>query len=224
MSTPGGGSVTLKLATSLDGRIALFNGASQWITGEAAREKVHQLRSEHDVILTGIGTVLADDPQMTVRLPGYDGDQPGRVVLDTRLRLPETAKLLNGEGGMVLVFCGGDVPAGHQAAIEAKGAVVEPMNRFDGPSISLKAAIARIRELGGDNIMIEAGAKIAASALKHDLVDRIEWFRAPMVLGGDGLPVFAALGLERLDEAPIFQRVGVTECGADLHESYQKAR
>ena len=105
MTSPDGGRVTLKLATSLDGRIALSNGASKWITGEASREKVRQLRSDHDAILTGIGTVLADDPQMTVRLPDHSGEQPGRVVLDTRLRIPETAKLLEGEGN-VLIFCG----------------------------------------------------------------------------------------------------------------------
>lgn len=223
MTDPAGLQVTLKLATSLDGRIALANGQSQWITGEDSRAVVHRLRSQHDVVLTGIGTVLTDDPQLTVRLPEYDGPQPGRVVLDTRLRLPETARLF-GEGGPLLLMCGTDVPAHVRASLEARGAVVEVINRYDGPHISLKAAIRRIRELDGGRIMIEAGARVAASAIKHGMVDRIEWFRAPKILGGDGLPVMAALGLERLDEAPIFERISVSECGTDLHETYQRKR
>lgn len=223
MTAPSGGHVTLKLATSLDGRIALSNGASRWITGDASRARVHELRRDHDVIVTGIGTVLADDPEMTVRLPDYKGDQPGRVVLDTRLRIPEESKILKADG-KVLVLCGRDVPASSRATIQAKSAVVETIRRFEGPSISIGAAINRVRELRASTIMIEAGARLSASALKHELVDRIEWFRSPIVLGGDGLPVFAALGLERLDEAPIFERVSVAECGADLHETYQRAR
>ncbi len=211
--------VTLKLATSLDGRIALGNGASRWITGDAAREQVHRLRAAHDVVLTGIGTVLADDPQLTVRLADFDGQQPGRVVLDTRLRLPQTAKLFK-PGGPLLVFCGGDVPGGTRSEIADRGARVETLNRFDGPSVSLAAAIDRIRALDGDRILIEAGGRLAASALRQRVVDRIEWFRAPMVLGGDGISVVAALGLERLDEAPIFSRVSIAEIGEDTHEVY----
>ena len=213
--------VTLKLATSLDGRIALANGQSRWITGEASRQAVHQLRGAHDVVLTGVGTVLADDPQLTVRLPGFAGNQPGRVVLDTRLRTPDTARLFE-EGGPLLFICGADVPVHARSAIETRGANVIALNRYDGPHISLKAAIEQIAELDGESLLIEAGARIAASAMKHDLVDQIEWFRAPMLLGGDGMPVMAALGLERLDEAPIFERISIRECGADLHETYRR--
>lgn len=223
MTGPVRPSVTLKLATSLDGKIALANGQSRWITGEASRQAVHRLRGAHDVILTGVGTVLADDPQLTVRLPGYTGNQPGRVVLDTRLRTPDAARLFEG-GGPLLFVCGADVPVHTRAAIEARGANVVSINRYDGPHTSLKAAIEKIADLDGQSIMIEAGARIAASAVKHDLVDQIEWFRGPMLLGGDGLPVMAALGLERLDEAPIFERTGVVECGADLHETYTRKR
>ncbi|WP_394694551.1 RibD family protein [Hyphobacterium sp.] len=213
--------VTLKLATSLDGRIALANGQSRWITGEASRQAVHQLRGAHDVVLTGVGTVLADDPHLTVRLPDFAGDQPGRVVMDTRLRTPDTARLFE-QGGPLLFICGADVPAHIRSAIEARGASVIALNRYDGPHISLKAAIEQIADLDGESILIEAGARIAGSAIKHDLVDQIEWFRAPMLLGGDGMPVMAALGLERLDEAPIFERISIEECGADLRETYRR--
>ena len=215
--------VTLKLATSLDGRIALANGASQWITSEESRQATHLLRCQHDVILTGVGTVLADDPQYTVRLPAYGGDQPGRVVMDTHLRTPNTARLFN-DGGPLLFICGADVPTHSRAALETKGATVVAINRYDGQHISLKAAIDRIVELEGKAIMIEAGSRIAASAIKLDVVDQIEWFRAPKLLGGDGISVMAALGLERLDEAPMFERAGISECGPDLHETYIRRR
>lgn len=215
--------VTLKLATSLDGRIALGNGESKWITSPESREGVHRLRAAHDVIVTGIGTVLADDPQFTVRLPGYEGQQPGIAILDTRLRIPPQARLFTGSAP-TMVFCGHDVPAHARADIESQGATVESVTRYDGPSVSLKSVLDRVRALNGDRVMIEAGGRIAASALKHDLIDTIEWFRAPIILGGDGLSVFAALGLERLDEAPTFQRVSVSECGADLHERYERKR
>jgi diaminohydroxyphosphoribosylaminopyrimidine deaminase / 5-amino-6-(5-phosphoribosylamino)uracil reductase len=215
--------VTLKLATSLDGRIALANGASRWITGSESREAVHQLRAAHDVVLTGIGTILADDPQLTVRLPDYDGPQPGRVILDTRLRISPDARVF-ANSGPTMIFCGPDVPTHSKTAIESRGASVEPISRYDGPSVSFKSVLERVRALDGQSVMIEAGSKIAASALKHGLVDIIEWFRAPIVLGGDGFPVIAALGLERLDEAPIFSRVSVSECGDDLHERYERKR
>ncbi|GJL96681.1 MAG: hypothetical protein DHS20C06_04980 [Hyphobacterium sp.] len=215
--------VTLKLATSLDGRIALSNGVSKWITGPEARESVHRLRAAHDVVLTGIGTILADDPAFTVRLPDHDGRQPGRVVLDTRLRMPANALILD-NAAPTIVFCGHDIPAHSRTAIENRGVTVESISRYDGPSVSIRSVLDRVRELDGDSVMIEAGSKIAASALSHGLVDAIEWFRAPIVLGGDGLPVFAALGLERLDEVPTFRRVGVSECGVDLHERYERRR
>jgi len=223
MTKPVSRRVTLKLATSLDGRIALASGQSQWITGEESRQAVHHLRSEHDVILTGVGTVLADDPKFTVRLPNYSGVQPGRVVLDTHLRTPDISRMFN-DGGPLLFICGADVPVHSRAALEAKGANVVGINRYDGPHISLKAAIDRIVELDGRAIMIEAGSRIAASAFKLNLVDQIEWFRAPKLLGGDGMPVVAALGLERLDEAPIFERTNIVECGQDLHETYIRKR
>ncbi|HAQ36776.1 MAG: riboflavin biosynthesis protein RibD [Maricaulis sp.] len=216
--------VTLKLATSLDGRIALANGASQWITGPEARAEVHRLRAAHDAVLTGIGTVLADDPLLSARIEDEAPDQPHRVVLDTHLKIGADAKILNdADGGPVSVFCGGSVPVHMRAAIEAKGAQVIALNRFDGPSISFKSVIERLGETGSRSVMIEAGARLAGAAIRSGLVDVIEWFRAPMMLGGDARPVFDSFGLERLDEAPIFTRVAIDECGKDLWERYEKA-
>ncbi|MAK65202.1 MAG: riboflavin biosynthesis protein RibD [Maricaulis sp.] len=183
--------VTLKLATSLDGRIALANGASQWITGPESRAEVHKMRAAHESILTGIGTVLADDPKMTARPEGGCERQPDVVIMDSQGRTPSGAAVFAETGRQVVLV----------------------------PHRDLARAIA-----GYDRVMIEAGAQIAASAIAQGLVDRIEWFRAPILLGGDGLPVIAGLGLEALDAAPIFRRTGVRERGADLQESYERIR
>lgn len=183
--------VTLKLATSLDGRIALSNGASQWITGPESRAEVHRMRAAHEAILTGIGTILADNPRLTARPEGGCDRQPDVMIMDSRDRTPSDAAVFAETGRSVTLVPHGD----------------------------LARAVASY-----DTVMIEAGAQIAASAIAADLVDRIEWFRAPVLLGGDGLPVVAALGLETLEAAPIFKRTGIRECGADLQESYERIR
>lgn len=191
MSAPARPRVTLKLATSLDGRIALANGASQWITGPESRAEVHRMRGAHAAILTGVGTVLADNPRMTARPEGGCERQPDVIVMDSRGRTPSDATVFADTGRSVTLV----------------------------PHRDMARAIADY-----DTVMIEAGAQIAASAIAADLVDRIEWFRAPVVLGGDGLPVIAALGLETLDAAPIFRRTGLRERGADVQESYERIR
>ena len=183
--------VTLKLATSLDGRIALGNGASQWITGPQSRAEVHRMRAAHAAILTGVGTILADNPRMTARPEGGCERQPDIVIMDSRDRTPSDAAVFTETARSVTLV----------------------------PHRDIGRAIADY-----ETIMIEAGAQIAASAIAADLVDRIEWFRAPVVLGGDGLPVIAALGLETLDTAPIFKRTGLRERGADIQESYERIR
>lgn len=190
MSTGGKARVTLKLATSLDGRIALANGVSQWITGPQSRAEVHRMRAAHEAILTGIGTILADDPQLTARPEGVVApSQPDVLIMDTAGRTPANAAVHAGASRRVRIFRDRDLAAA-----------------MDGYA----------------SVMIEAGSAIAAAALAADLVDRIEWFRAPILLGGDGLAAIAALGLERLELAPTFQRVGLVECGRDLHESYER--
>lgn len=183
--------VTLKLATSLDGKIALANGQSKWITGPESRAEVHRMRAAHQAILTGIGTILADDPEFTARTAPPAERQPDLIILDRQGRVPMTAKVFAEPSRQVVLRASKD----------------------------LAAALS-----GYETVMIEAGAEIAASALKAGIVDRIEWFRAPIVLGGDGLGVFAGLGLESLELAPIFQRTGVIERGADLQESYERVR
>lgn len=204
-------SVTLKLATSLDGRIATAAGESKWITGEAARLEGHRLRAAHDAILVGVETVLADDPELTARLPGRPVDQPLRVVLDSRLRTPPTAKLAQGDA-LILT-------ATEPAAVGA--ARVERVEASDGrpaPAAALRA----IQRAGARSVLIEGGGQVAASFLRAGLVDRLEWFRAPILLGAEGRPCVAALALAKLGDAPKFRRVSVEPLADDLWERYER--
>jgi diaminohydroxyphosphoribosylaminopyrimidine deaminase / 5-amino-6-(5-phosphoribosylamino)uracil reductase len=204
--------VTLKLATSLDGRIATATGESRWITGEAARREGHRLRAAHDAILVGVETVLADDPELTVRLPGRPVDQPLRVVLDSRLRTPPGARVAGVGDTLILTV----------AEPRAVGdAVVERVADEEGrPAVA--ACLAALRRRGVSSVLIEGGGQVAASFLRAGLVDRLEWFRAPILLGGEGRPCVAALSLSRLSDAPRFGRLAVEPCGDDLWERYER--
>ena len=204
-------SVTLKLATSLDGRIATASGESKWITGEAARLEGHRLRAAHDAILVGVETVLADDPELTARLPGRPVDQPLRVVLDSRLRTPATAKMAGGDS---LILTAADPRAVGKARVE----------RIEAPEgrPSPEAALRAIGRAGAASVLIEGGGQVAASFLRAGLVDRLEWFRAPILLGGEGRPCVAALALAKLADAPKFRRLSAEPLGDDLWERYER--
>jgi diaminohydroxyphosphoribosylaminopyrimidine deaminase/5-amino-6-(5-phosphoribosylamino)uracil reductase len=218
-------SVTLKLATSLDGRIALASGESQWITGEEARAEVHKLRAAHDAILVGAQTALADDPELTVRTQTPPTVQPLRVVLDSKFRLPTTSKLLRTLSlGPVLVIGARDGDASSRLSLERAGARTGAVSRgLDG--LDLTAVLADLHAGHGVRaLFVEGGGAIAASFLNADLIERLEWFHAPLILGGDAKPALAALNIKRLDRAPRFARLSVTACGADLWERYERVR
>lgn len=203
--------VTLKLATSLDGRIATASGESQWITGEAARLEGHRLRAAHDAILVGVETVLHDDPELTARLPGRSVYQPLRVVLDSRLRTPQAAKVAS-ENTLILT-------AAEPRSIGA-AKVVQVAAEDGRPSIP--AVLKALEAAGATSLLIEGGGQVAASFLRADAVDVLEWFRAPILLGGEGRPCVAALALAKLADAPKFRRLGVEPVGDDLWERYAR--
>ena len=209
-------SVTLKLATSLDGRIATASGESKWITGEQARAQGHRLRAEHDAILVGVETILEDDPALTVRIPQAaqpgEEEQPLRVILDSQLRTPSLAQAAM-LGSLILTTA--DPRPIRRAQIER----VEPGE--DGrPTVD--AVLAALDKRGIGSILIEGGGQVAASFLRAGAVARIEWFRAPILLGGDGRPCVATLGLEKLAQAPRYERVSVKPLGPDLWERYER--
>lgn len=216
----GGLALTLKLATSLDGRIAAANGESRWITGEASRREVHVLRARHDAVITGIGTVLADDPLLTART-GEAGRQPLRVILDSALRTPPSARLFDG-AGPVLIFCGEAASPDAEAALRAAGAEVERAP-VAPQGLAFDAVMAALVRRGMGSGMIEAGGRLAASAALSAHLVRIEWFRAPISVGPGGAPVFAGPWPASLAGAPRWKRVAALPVGDDLWERYERA-
>ncbi len=212
-------SVTLKLATSLDGRIATAAGESRWITGPEAREQVHRLRADHDAVVVGVETALADDPELTVRLPGYNGRQPARVILDSRQRLSPTSKLAQTARDIPTYVIAAEAPA--KALVDAGVRVLTaPALGADRPD--LKTVVRILAEAGLTNLFVEGGGQVAGSFLRCGLVDCLEWFRSPRVIGGEGRPAIGALAVAALSEAPHFRRVEVNVLGDDLWERYAR--
>jgi diaminohydroxyphosphoribosylaminopyrimidine deaminase/5-amino-6-(5-phosphoribosylamino)uracil reductase len=211
----------LKLATSLDGKIALGNGVSQWITSSESRAQVHRMRATHDAILTAIGTVIADNPKMTARPDGVlAGKQPLRVVLDTRLAMSPSSAILDGVGS-VLIYAG-EGYQDKQAELVNAGAEIVLLEADERGHLDLGMVVSDLADRGIKSVMVEGGADLAGAVIKTNLIDRIEWFRAPILLGDDGKSVISALGLETLDFAPMFDRIAVHEFGRDLWESYRR--
>ncbi len=214
--------VSLKLATSLDGRIATRSGDSRWITGEAARRRGHLLRATHDAVMVGTGTALADDPELTCRLPGLADRSPVRVVLDRTLRLPEAAKILAAKGVSTWIVAAAPGDAARKTALERGGAQVIDVPAVDG-RLSLKDALRALGDRGITRLLVEGGSALAASLLEQDLVDRIYWFRSAAIVGGDGLAAAGSLEVERLADVKRFERVDVETLGADVLETYRRS-
>jgi diaminohydroxyphosphoribosylaminopyrimidine deaminase/5-amino-6-(5-phosphoribosylamino)uracil reductase len=209
--------VTLKLATSLDGRIATGRGESQWITGPPARERAHALRAAHDAIMVGTGTVLADDPQLTCRLPGLAHRSPVRVVFDRHLRIPPTTRLISDARIVptwVLALPSAD-PARRQAFLRTGAKVIDIDPGSDGNG-SLVAALAALGARGITRLLVEGGGQLAAAFARAGLIDRLVWVHAPMLIGGDGIPAIAEFGLDMLSEAPSFERLSTETVGDDV--------
>jgi diaminohydroxyphosphoribosylaminopyrimidine deaminase / 5-amino-6-(5-phosphoribosylamino)uracil reductase len=208
--------VTLKLATSLDGRIATAAGESRWITGSPARERAHLLRATHDAILVGTDTVLADDPQLTCRLPGLADRSPVRVVLDRQLRIPPHARIFV-EARQVptwVVTLRSADPARLKLLRDAGVEVIAAEPDATG-TIDLSAALGLLGKRGLTRLLVEGGGRLAAALLRAQLVDRLVWFHAPLLLGGDGVPAVAALDMGTLAAMPRFERIAADIIGED---------
>ncbi|HEY0766329.1 MAG TPA: bifunctional diaminohydroxyphosphoribosylaminopyrimidine deaminase/5-amino-6-(5-phosphoribosylamino)uracil reductase RibD [Steroidobacteraceae bacterium] len=211
--------VRVKLAMSLDGRTALASGASRWITGEAARQDVQHWRARSSAILTGIGTVLADDPQLDVRLPdssGHGTRQPLRVVLDRRLRTPPAARLLNA-GGEVLILTAlaalQDARAG--APLNARGVRIESVPVVS-ERLALGAVLERLGELEVNELQVEAGPTLAGELVQQALVDELLLYLAPKLLGDKARPLVELPQLSELNAAPAFTLIDTQHLGDDL--------
>jgi diaminohydroxyphosphoribosylaminopyrimidine deaminase/5-amino-6-(5-phosphoribosylamino)uracil reductase len=206
--------VTLKLAATLDGRIATARGESRWITGERARRHVHALRARSDAILVGWGTARADDPALTARRGGRVVHRPVRVILDRALALPASARVFR-EPGRTWILCGEGVSAARRRAVAARGARLLPIRVARG-KLPLARALGALAREGIGSLLVEGGGALAASLLREGLVDELLWYAAPRLLGADARPAVGDLEVRRLAAAPTFALYGVRRFGDDV--------
>ncbi|MFV0513949.1 MAG: bifunctional diaminohydroxyphosphoribosylaminopyrimidine deaminase/5-amino-6-(5-phosphoribosylamino)uracil reductase RibD [Jhaorihella sp.] len=207
--------VTLKLAASLDGRIATATGQSRWITGADARRLVHGLRARHDAVMVGAGTARADDPALTLRDLGIVR-QPVRVVVSRHLDLPLLSKLARSAAEVPLWLCHGAGADGERVkAWEGLGARLVPCAVTAG-QVDAADMLRQLGQAGLTRVLCEGGGALGASLLAADLVDDLAVFYGGLTIGAEGLPAVGALGLTRLDEAPRFRLEGTTAVGADI--------
>ncbi|HEX7390423.1 MAG TPA: RibD family protein, partial [Acidiphilium sp.] len=211
-----------KLAATLDGRIATRTGESQWITGEESRRAGHALRGSHDAVMVGVGTALADDPELTCRIEGFRAIPLIRVVVDSHLRTRLDGRLARGAGQnpLWILHRDGADDARRDAFAELGARLFEVETGEMG--VDLVAGLRALGEAGITRLLVEGGGTLAAALLRDDLVDHIEWFTAPAIIGGDGVVAVGGFGLERLDGARRFALVGKNVCGGDIRASWRR--
>jgi len=188
--------VRCKLAMSLDGRTAMASGESKWITSAAAREDVQYLRAKSAAIVTGVGTVLADDPSMTVRLEG-EYKQPIRVVVDTNLSMPTTAKMLSEPGKTILMTCSADDAIAQ--VLKDAGADIHVMP-YCNTSVDLKSVLQQLSDMHINDVLLETGATLSGAMLQAGLIDELIIYMAPVLMGNDARGLFALPGLENMQD------------------------
>ncbi len=216
--------VLLKTAMTLDGKIAALTGHARWITGNAAREKVHQLRDQYDAILVGVNTVLADDPALTCRLPGA-GYDPVRIILDSRARIPANAQVINQESGAATYLAVTDKAPVERIKLLSSGktriirTAMDPDGRVD-----LRDLLQKLGDMEITSLLVEGGAEVAASFLEAGLVDKIITFIAPKIIGGAKAPgPVGGLGRATMDQAIGLTDVSFGQIGEDFWvEGYPK--
>ena len=214
--------VTLKLATTLDGKIATATGESQWITAPEARRMAHILRGRHDAVLAGIGTVMADDPELNCRIQGFRAFPITRVVIDSHLRTPLISKLAKTakEAPLWLVVREGRDPVRLDDFADLGVNVLQVSSGDSG--IDLTEAMRVLGQKGLTRVLVEGGGQIASSFVRAGLVDRIAWFHAPGIMGGDGWPAVQGFGLQNLAMMPRFVRYRVTTLGSDTLTEFKR--
>lgn len=214
--------VTLKIAATLDGRIATHSGESRWITGEAARRAAHALRAHHDAVMVGSATALSDDPELLCRLPGLEDRVPVRIVADGRLRLPLTGRLVREAGRTpVWVLTRADSDRSRRQALEHCGVTLIDVAVSKDQTLDLAAGLKALGARGITRLLVEGGARLAGALLQAGLVDRLAWFHGNLVVGADGTPAVSPLGLKSLAEARRWRLLTSTLWGEDVLDIYE---
>lgn len=206
--------VTLKAGITIDGAVATASGESKWITGAESRSAAHRLRDIHDAIMVGSGTVLADDPRLTTRLPHGEGRNPLRLVVDSTLRTPSSAALL-AEAGQTLILTTTAASAADEARLRSENVEILRVGGKAG-FVDLHDAMRQLGARGVQSILLEGGGRLHHGALHAGIVDRLCIFIAPMLLGGSGIPVFCGNGVAALKDAFRLRQFAVTRYGDDL--------
>ncbi|HBO84675.1 MAG TPA: bifunctional diaminohydroxyphosphoribosylaminopyrimidine deaminase/5-amino-6-(5-phosphoribosylamino)uracil reductase RibD [Deltaproteobacteria bacterium] len=209
--------VILKLAAALDGRIATASGESKWITSEKSREYCHNLRMRSDAVMVGIGTVLRDNPLLTVRLAKKNRGikNPVRVVIDSRLRIPLAANVFNTKNGKLIIATTKYSNIAKIRKAEQRGAEVIVIGSKER-QVDLKKLMTELGGMGITSILIEGGSRLAASAIRSGIVDRLLVFYAPVLLGGDGVPMIGSLNIKRLVDAVRVRNIKFNRIGSDI--------
>jgi len=209
--------VTLKIGMSLDGKTATRTGDARWITGEASRKRVHEMRDGVDAILVGIGTILADDPDLTTRLAGVDCHHPDRIVIDSHLRIPSRARVLaHRNRGRTILVAGPHASESRVRELRGLGAEVILVDGGER-RVDLRLVIERLFAMGITSVLIEGGSEIAASSLEAGIVDKLVVFIAPLLIGGrEAPPVIGGRGVGPLAEASRLRAVRWDAVGEDI--------
>ena len=218
--------VLAKCAATLDGRIATRTGDARWVTGPAARAHVHRIRHWADGILVGVGTVLMDDPSLTTRMDAETGSDPTRIILDTRLRMPASARMLTLDSDApTWIVCAPDAPADRRTALERAGARIIP-GALENGRIDLAALMEQLGGMDITSLLIEGGAQVLGSAFAAAIVDKVCFFYAPKILGGDdGIPMCRGAGPERMQASIPVHDLSVHRFGPDIMlQGYLKPR
>lgn len=209
--------VILKCAATLDGRLATRKGDAKWITGPRSRRFVHRIRHEVDAIMVGAGTVKADDPSLTTRLENKVGRNPSRIIIDTGLNISERAKVLRpvADSDIILVT-GPGAPAKKIKRLAEGGVTILEMPLKDG-RIDLAALMKRLGKLGITSLLVEGGGDVLASTLRHGIADKIYFFYAPKILGGDdGVPICRGQGAAMISDAVALEHIRVRRFDDDV--------
>ncbi|MBI5238805.1 MAG: bifunctional diaminohydroxyphosphoribosylaminopyrimidine deaminase/5-amino-6-(5-phosphoribosylamino)uracil reductase RibD [Deltaproteobacteria bacterium] len=205
--------VTIKLAVTLDGKAATSTGESRWITGIEARRRVHRMRSMADAVMVGAGSVIKDDPLLTVR--HVEGRDPLKVVVDTGFRILLSAKVFSSGRGGVVVITTKDAEKEKIEKAQERGAMVIMVRKQKG-KVDLRDALKALAKMNVVSLLVEGGPSLAASLIRQRLADKLVLFISPKLIGGDGLPAIGLLGVRRIDDCPVIKNLRIKRLGQDI--------